>query len=41
MLAVAGLSVIIGSCASSRSGCDCNDLSKNYKAPKTYKKNVY
>jgi hypothetical protein len=36
-----GMMWLLQGCAASRSNCDCNDLSKNYKAPKSYKKNVY
>ncbi|WP_190277237.1 hypothetical protein [Taibaiella lutea] len=31
---------LLQSCASSRCGCG-NDLSKNYKAPKSHKRNVF
>ncbi len=31
---------IIESCAASRSNC-CNDLSRDFKAPKSHKRNVY
>jgi hypothetical protein len=35
-----GMGLLLESCASSRSNCDCNDLSKHYKAPKSYKRNI-
>jgi hypothetical protein len=41
LLMVLGLGLLLEGCASSRSNCDCNDLSKNYKPPKSYKKNIY
>jgi hypothetical protein len=41
LVALLGLGLLLESCASSRSNCDCNDLTKHYKAPKSYKRNVY
>lgn len=41
LLFALGLGMILEGCAASRSNCDCNDLSRNYKAPKSYKRNVY
>lgn len=36
-----GMGLLLGGCAASRSNCDCNDLSKNYKVPKSHKRNIY
>lgn len=41
LVLLAGMGLLLESCASSRSNCNCNDLSKHYKAPKSYKRNVY
>jgi len=40
-LLLAGFGIIVQSCASSRSACDCNDLNNKYKPPKSYKRNIY
>lgn len=39
LLTVMLLGIVLPGCASSRS-C-CNDLSRNYKPPKSHKRNVY
>ncbi len=41
LLMVFGISFLLESCASSRNTCNCNDLNKNYKIPKSHKKNIY
>ncbi|MFT4062396.1 MAG: hypothetical protein QM642_08580 [Edaphocola sp.] len=41
LLLAAGSAFLLQSCAASR-GCGCdNDLSKNYKPPKSHKRNIY
>jgi hypothetical protein len=40
LVIILGAGLMLQSCASSRSHCDCNDLTKNYRAPKSYKRNV-
>jgi len=37
---ILGSSLVLQSCAASRSHCDCNDLTRNYKPPKSYKRNI-
>lgn len=40
VLTLVSLGFLLQSCASSRNSC-CNDLSRNYKPPKSHKRNVY
>lgn len=40
-LLMVSLGIILQSCASSRSACDCNDLNNKYKPPKSFKRNIY